>query len=207
MKPVPIFIISFNRLDMLRQSIESYHQHIGDAFRLVIDDNASTYLPLLHYLDELERTGEAEVVRHTENPRLFQLAPTIRKTIDQWFQGNDADYYVVTDPDIALSHTRPDILQFYAYLLDSIDAIDVVEPMLRIDDIPTSYRWRTSAIDNHTEQFWGKAPQTVVWKGCAYHVLPSMIDTTFGMYRKGFSFDRLNIGLRTYAPYCARHLD
>jgi hypothetical protein len=32
MKPVPIFIISYNRLEALRTSIDSYYENIGDAF-------------------------------------------------------------------------------------------------------------------------------------------------------------------------------
>ena len=33
------------------------------------------------------------------------------------------------------------------------------------------------------------------------------IDTTFGMYRRGYAFRRLSQGFCAYAPYQARHLD
>jgi GT2 family glycosyltransferase len=206
MKPIPIFIISYNRLTVLRESIRSFYENIGQDFRLIIHDNASTFPPLLEYLRELEQQG-IEVVHHPVNPPLAGLAAAVAGTISAWMARNDADYYVVTDPDIALDGTFPNILEFYAWMLDNLEEVNVVGPMLRIDDLPDCYRWKTAVIREHTRQFWGRLPNTIRWKRNNYHVLPAPIDTSFGMYRAGFPFERLNMGLRTYAPYVARHLD
>jgi hypothetical protein len=79
--------------------------------------------------------------------------------------------------------------------------------MLTIRDIPAKYPLRNHVFDLHIKQFWGKKPQKIIWnsKDVAMQFCP--IDTTFAMYRKNFSFKRLNDGIRTYYPYEARHLD
>jgi len=206
LKPIPIFIISHNRLGVLQQSIESYYANIVTPIQLIIHDNASTYPPLLEYLSELEKNG-ATIYRHPENPPLDQMFLNVAATIADWLSKNDADFYIVTDPDVTLDCTNPDILEFYAWLLQQLPDVVVVGPMLRIDDIPEFYPKRDRVIKKHMAQFWSHLPRTVAWKRRCYHILPCPIDTTFGMYRADYPWQRWNLGIRTYAPYSAKHLD
>ena len=132
---------------------------------------------------------------------------SIADTITDWFSCHDAPSFIVTDPDIELEAGGGDILEFYSDLLAASSQIEVVGPMLRIDDLPEHYPLKAEVIRRHTDQFWHKTPEHLLWRGKELLYQQALIDTTFGMYRKGFQFHRLSRGLRTYAPYAARHLD
>lgn len=200
MDRIPIFIITRDRTSVLQESLASYETNIGTPFEIVIHDNGSTYGPMLELLESMEAKG-TKVYRSKENS-----LNAAAESVEDWYKTNDAPYYVVTDPDVALDDTEPDILEYFAYLLEHSDG-QVVGPMLRIDDIPDYYPLKKRAEDGHYKQFWHQVPQCFSWRDRLFHILPAMIDTTFGMYRKGFRFRRQNQGIRTYAPYIARHLD
>lgn len=203
---VPIFIISYNRLRCLQTTIESYRKCIGSPFELVIHDNNSTYRPLLDYLKQLEKEG-VTVYYSTVNVAVEKQLDNVSDTIDDWFTKHSASHYVVTDSDIALEGNCEDILDLYDYLLETVKNIEVVGPMLRIDDIPNFYPLKQKVIERHTEQFWYKKPSTLQWRNKIIQYQLARVDTTFGMYRRDFKFHRLSNGYRTYAPYWARHLD
>jgi len=203
---IPIFIISFNRLEVLKTSILSYKNFIKSPFEIVVHDNNSSYGPLLDYLKRLESRG-ITVFYNKENVLSGMQLNNVALSIEKWFSQNDAPYYVVTDPDIALQEECGDILELYADLLKLNEEINVVGPMLRIDDIPPYYPLRTKVIERHYQQFWHKMPMDLTWRGKLIQYQNAPIDTTFGMYRYGFKFHRLSQGYRTYRPYWARHLD
>jgi hypothetical protein len=192
-------------LKCLKTVIDSYKSHITTSHEIVIYDANSTYKPLLDYLKQLEQEG-VTVYRSAKNITVDEHLNSVADAIDDWFATYSASYYVVTDPDIALEGNCGDILELYAYLLDTRD-IEVVGPMLRIDDIPDYYPLKQKVIERHTEQFWHKTPLTLSWKAKTIQYQLAPIDTTFGMYRSGFKFHRLCNGYRTYAPYWAKHLD
>ncbi len=79
--------------------------------------------------------------------------------------------------------------------------------MLRIADIPASYRLFNHVMNRHIEQFWHKQPERIQTRSgdCAY--IEATIDTTFALHREGSKFRRLKRGLRVYHPFEARHLD
>lgn len=203
---VPIFIISYNRLTSLQMTIDSYKKYIRSPFELVIHDNNSSYKPLLDYLRQLETEGVT--VHYSKEKVAFEKQlDMVSCTIDDWFSRHSASHYVVTDPDIALEGNCEDILELYACLLDTVKNIEVVGPMLRIDDIPDYYPLKQKVIELHTLQFWHKKPKTLLWRNKSIQYQSARVDTTFGMYRSNFKFHRLSNGYRTYAPYWARHLD
>ena len=202
---IPIFIITCDRLTVT-QTIASFYREIAHPIEIVIHDNASSYPPFLDYLDQLEAQG-VRVVRSKKRVALAEMLNDVRGTVQQWFREHDAPYYVVTDPDIELEPGPGDILQFYAHLLRKHPSAQVVGPMLRIDDIPDSYPLKKEVLRRHTDQFWHKRPTKVAYNDGEAFVQSAPVDTTFGMYRKGYPFRRLSQGFRTYAPYQARHLD
>ena len=203
---IPIFVLSFNRLTALQTAIASWRQ-IAAPTEIVIHDAGSTYRPLLEYLHRLQASGAATVFLQRKSVMHAADLNAIAETIEQWFKRHDAPYYIVSDPDVALEPGCADIIETYAQLLAHFETAEVVGPMLRIDDIPDHYPLKRKAVERHTEQFWHKQPEIIELAGkrVAYQSAP--IDTTFGMYRRGFRFHRLCRGLRTYAPYWARHLD
>jgi serine/threonine protein kinase len=203
---IPIFIISFNRLNVLKTVIQSYKNYIKTPFEIIIHDNNSSYGPLLSYLKSLELEG-VTVFYHDKNISSGVQLNNVALSIEKWFCQNDAPYYVVTDPDIAFEEGCGDILELYADLLESNREIEVVGPMLRIDDIPDYYPLKQKVIERHYQQFWHKTPLNMTWRGKSIQYQHALIDTTFGMYRRGFKFHRLSQGYRIYNPYWARHLD
>jgi len=206
MQKIPIFIITCDRVGCLQATIDSYKKCIASPFEIVIHDNNSTYKPLLDYLKQLEQEG-ITVYHSTKSVTVEEQLNSVAQSIDDWFTSHSASYYVVTDPDIALEGNCEDILELFAYLLDTVKDIEVVGPMLRIDDIPDFYPLKQRAISRHTEQFWHKKPLTLRCRNKTIQYQSALIDTTFGMYRRGFRFHRLCKGYRIYAPYGARHLD
>jgi hypothetical protein len=204
--PVPIFVITCDRTEVLRKSIASYHAALASPFEIVIHDNASTYPPMLEFLEILEGSGTT-VFRNAERVEHPEQLNSVATSVETWMAGHDARHYVVTDPDIALEPGCGDLLELYADLLDEHPELEVVGPMLRIDDIPDGYPLKQLVIELHTDQFWHKDALTIDWRGRAIRYQHAPIDTTFGMYRRGYAFHRLSHGLRTYEPYWARHLD
>jgi hypothetical protein len=201
---IPIFIISFNRLFVLKRSIESYRQVTGHT--LVIHDTGSTYGPLLEYLAELEQEG-ATVYRGRRPIARPEDLNSVHETVQHWLELNPrVNYYVVTDPDVLLEEGCSDIFEFYRVMLEA-HKVDVVGPMLRIDDIPNHYPLKQRVISKHTQIFWHKTPELTLWKSGVVGYQHADIDTTFGMYPRRVRFRRLLSGIRTYRPYWAKHLD
>lgn len=203
---IPIFVITHDRYQVLMQSLDSYFRYIQSPFQIVLFDQKSTFGPTVEYLQKLEKNG-IPVIWNERNGNMQEMCSDLRPAIQNWLRANPSKYYIVTDPDIALDGCKGDILDFYAYLLGMIDNIQCVGPMLRIDDIPDSYPFKDEAIKRHYKQFWENVPRAIPYQDINYHVLPTMIDTTFAMYRSDFEFKNYNLGLRTYAPYMAQHLD
>lgn len=202
---IPIFVFTCDRIGVLRDSLASYRRIEPEPI-IVLHDNNSTYPPMLEYLRELEREG-VEVVRTGTPIRVADDLNQISATVSDWFSRYDAPYYVVTDPDVAIEDGHSDILDAYGFLLEQFSDATVVGPMLRIDDIPDYYPLKFVAAGRHYYQFWHKTPEEIAWRGRVIKYQHATIDTTFGLYRKHFTFRRHTQGLRVYAPYWARHLD
>jgi hypothetical protein len=202
---VPIFVLACDRIEVLRQSLASYRQ-IEPAPIIVIHDNASTYPPMLDYLASLQAEG-IEVIRGgpiNEDEDLNLVA----NAVEDWMQTHHASHYIVTDPDVALEPGASDAIDVYARLLEKFPEASVVGPMLRLDDIPNHYPLKMVAAGRQFYQFWQKPPERVrLSLFRTVDVVRCKIDTTFGLYRRGFRFRRYSDGLRVHAPYWAKHLD
>ena len=182
----PVIINVRDRLDPLRQLVE-WLQAAGQQ-ELYLLDNASTYPPLLEWLDQTRHT----VVRSERNfghrgPWLSGLVPRL---------GHDR-CFVVTDPDVVPDEDCPlDALQHFRALFDEVPIVDKVGFGLRIDDLPDHNEHKAQIIA-WEHRFWER------------EVVPdaygAAIDTTFALYRPGRGHWYLN-SLRTGPPYVARHL-
>lgn len=202
---IPIFVVVHDRLDCLKKSIQSYYDCIDDDFEIVFFDVESTYPETIDYLKEQEKEG-IKVYWHKGNAEDSYLNVRIG-IIDYFKKHNKSQYYVVTDPDIELDNVNGDILQFYIHLLNTFRSAHCVGPMLRIDDISDSYPLKEKAIHGHTKQFWHKNPLSILYNGKQFHYQKAPIGGTFALYRRSVQFGKINPGIRTYAPYAARHLD
>ncbi|NIO81704.1 MAG: hypothetical protein GTN53_14080, partial [Candidatus Aminicenantes bacterium] len=147
---IPIFIITCDRLKMLKESIQSYRDNIKTPFEIVICDQGSTFKPTVEFLKKMEADGTKIYWRGNVNagreknlPRDNQL---INENIQDYFKTHPESNYIVTDPDIALDGVDEDILEAYSYFLNSMPQRRVVGPMLRIDDIPDYYPMKKQVI-------------------------------------------------------------
>lgn len=206
---IPIFVITYERLTCLRTTLNSFSR-ISTLHCVVICDNCSTYPPTIQYLNELESQG-ITVYRSPEHQ--FDLIRYINSCVDDWYADHDAPYYVVTDPDIELLGP-PNLLDAYTHILEE-KSFECVGPELLIDDIPLNYPLRDFVQQDHGWAFWSQDPvPTLSFQGQEIRYtdrLPNgkhiAIDTTFGVYRKGFPMSRNKVSARCYPPYAARHLD
>jgi hypothetical protein len=203
---IPVFVITCDRLTDLQTAIQSYKQASLGAVEIVIHDNHSTYPPMVRYLEKLEQEGVSVYYHDDDVSREAQLNG-VAQTIDSWYKKHDAPYYVVTDPDIELTQGDGSVLQLYAHLLDWHPEVDVVGPMLRVDDLPNFYPMKQQVIASHLAHFRSLSSFSMIWNGRDVRVQRGSLDTTFGMYRKNFRFHRLNNSLQLYEPFDARHLD
>ena len=206
---VPIFVLSRDRLTSLRTALESYSKSIETPYDVIILDHHSSYKPMLAYLDELRQNGTEVVPLQSEswNDALNEASSQI---VSYLKERPDVQYYVFTDPDIALPRVHPDILLFFAALLKSCPDYMAVGPHLQISDIPEEYTNPAyGGAANWESQFWKThLPHMATWNGAGQHFSDEPIDTTFAMRRRNLPFARLQSpSARVFAPYAAAHTD
>ena len=179
-KTIPIFIITCNRLEVLKKSIQSYYNNIKTPFEIIIIDFGSTYEPTLRFLKQLE----CEKIKVYWKEKIIAVTNLNRVDgiIQDYFKNHPQSNYVVTDPDIALDNTEGDVLNVYSYILESLPEISAVGPMLRIDDIPDFYPRKEKLISNSLHvDFHSKKVNTIQYRNKTIKYIFAPIDTTFGM--------------------------
>lgn len=212
---IPIFIITCDRLTLLKKTMHSYRKQIKTLFEIVILDQGTTYPATVKYLKWMESAG-VKVYRWKNNPNdgikpnAKRDESNVRDHILDYFKTHPASNYVVTDPDILLDKVNGDILEVYAYLLKKMSKIAVVGTMLRIDDIPDYFPLKKELLNGKKglhRNLHLRRRHTITFRGKKIQYIYAPIDTTFAMNRAGTQWRRLQPGVRTFHPYSARHLD
>jgi len=209
---IPIFIITFERLEALKKALNSYRKFFGDRVQFVIHDNGSTYPPLVKFLDQIERRKSAIVFKDQRiiHPRQLNR---VNNTVQKYFEVHKKTNYIVTDCDIFFDSVGKELLDFYMWLLDNYLThegceICAVGPMIEIRDIPKHFPLRSQVVKKHRQQFWQtKDRKSVSYKGKEFQITFGFIDTTFAMYRANTQFKRHQWGIRTFEPYMCKHWD
>jgi hypothetical protein len=190
--PYPVVINCRDRVAPLKKLVGWLERH-GHQ-RIVLVDNASSYPPLLRYL---ERTKHY-VVRLDRNTG--HLAPWESGVIDTHIGADE--YYVETDGDVVPESFCPGgVLDLLREILDRYPEHCKAGPGLRIDNLP---RWSSHRreIMRWERQFW-ESPIAAVPDGWPT-LYEAPIDTTFAMYRPSAE-PLLDKAIRTGFPYVARH--
>ncbi len=184
---VPVFVPVRDRVAPLRQLVGWLESAGHDEIWLI--DNASTYPPLLEYLD----SSPHHVVRLDRN--LGHRSPWLSGVVQRVADGR---HIVISDPDVVPDPACPlDAVDHFRRILDRHPDVDKVGFGLRIDDLPPSYPLAGS-VRAWEERFWQHEIEPGVFR--------ADIDTTFALYRP---LDRRHSearALRTGPPYVARHL-
>ena len=184
---IPIIINNFNRLDTLKQLIQSLESR---GYRnIIILDNGSTYPPLLDYYQNLP----FRVVHLGKNVGYMAL----------WESGIYKEFrrsfYVYTDSDVVIDSQCPD--DFMHHFMDILRRYPYCMKVgfgIRIDDLPDHYKEKESVIA-WEKQFWKNEVEPDLYK--------AGIDTTFALYRpycKGGT--SAHFVVRTGFPYVIKHL-
>jgi hypothetical protein len=187
---IPIFIISYNRLDVLKQSIEKFE---GDGYHnLIIIDNASNDKKLLQYLHKIPY--KVYFLKQNFGPRVLWECHLFDDIIT-------SDYYVLTDPDILpIAECPPNYVEYFYHIILKYPTKRKVGFSLKIDDLPEEYPFKYDII--RFESFYWE--NKIIGEDILYE---APIDTTFALYRPGFIFNNNFFdGIRTGYPYIARHL-
>jgi hypothetical protein len=186
---IPVFIPLRDRVSPLHELLawlESVDQH-----DIWLVDNASTYPPMLEFLESTEH----RVVRLNDN--LGHRSPWLSGTVQRAAYGRS---FVVSDPDVVPDPMCPaDALDYFADVLLRFPDIDKVGFGLRIDDLPAHYALRDDVID-WEGKFWD--PSIEIEPG----IYVAGVDTTFALYRPLERRHELMRAARTGKPYVARHL-
>jgi hypothetical protein len=204
-RPIPTFLISFDRGAMLERSIASL-KALDQPTEIVVHDNGSADPATLAILDRLEQ--DDVLVARREKIEVADDLNRVDETVKEFFSTwAEPSRYVVSDCDIDLAVASSDALAIYDELLNRFRHVASVGPMLRIRDIPHDYPLFHRVMNRHVEQFWHKRPEWVDLSIGRVAYLDTVIDTTLALHRAGEPFHRLKRSLRVYEPYEARHLD
>lgn len=192
---IPIFIVSYNRLTCLKLLIGYLCEH-GYVKNIVIIDNASTYVPLLEYLNSVQ----VKVVKLKKNYGHLVLwkCGLFNEIIDH-------KPFVLTDCDVLPVEECPkDFMEKFHEILLEDTSLCKVGFSLKLDDIPDYYKLKDKVIA-WEKKFWKS--ENYVRKGKISYYKAS-IDTTFALYRPGIypCESKWWNAARTDIPYIARHL-
>ena len=204
-RPVPTFLISFNRGAMLEKVIASINR-LDQSTEIVVHDNGSTDVTTLSILDKLANSGtrvvRCEAIKSAED--LNNVNDTVKSFFSDWAEPSR---YIVSDCDIDMTIATSETIHLYDELLNSFRHVESVGPMLRIRDIPITYHLFNQVMNRHIEQFWHKQPNWTETSFGPVAYVEAPIDTTFALHRAGEPFRRFKRSLRVYEPYEAQHLD
>lgn len=204
MTPIPIFIISFNRANMLSRCLDSL-KHFTYSYIPIIHDNGSQNFETLQLLGRLESEGVK--VYRSKKIITQEGLNSVNESIKDYFNNHPMSNYVVTDCDIDVSTCKEDTLQVFSELLQLFPECECVGPMLKISDVDKSYPLYNKLMNGHITQFWSKRPSWVSTSFGEIAYQECQIDTTFALHRSGQDFKRLKSAIRVYNPYEAKHLD
>lgn len=186
---IDIFIISYNRLTYLAKLVAWLERAGFEKIHIV--DNASTYPPLVDYLEKSSHSV------HRLEKNFGHLAVWECGRFDAILKNQ---FYMVSDCDVLPAEECPmKVTEHFWSVLKKYPQITKVGFGLRIDDLPESYALRENVVD-WEKNFWQKELE----KG----LFEASIDTTFALYRPGIYPQDQDWwkSIRTGLPFVARHL-
>lgn len=163
------FIISFNRLTCLKKQLE--YLLPNKDLEVIIVDNNSTYQPLLDYY----KTLDCKIVYSEKN--YGHTVVWDLKLLDKYCPN---EKYIITDSDIILDHVAKDYLEIMQGALDVFKSYNKIGLGLNTNNIPYDYPRRSEVLTHENKIIHRKEIGSRVVYECP-------VDTTFAMYREGYS--------------------
>ncbi len=169
---IPIIIPVFNLCSYVKNIV---HQLTSRGItEFIICDNASTYPPMMKYLDELAETHR--VVRFDANmgPHFCIQTPQILTMLPE--------YFVVTDPDLVFNINLPD--NFIAEMQRVIHSHGVSKAGFALDIHKTAHKFfNKEQVHKWEGKYWTNkvTPSAMCISDDTYY---APVDTTFCLYKK-----------------------
>jgi hypothetical protein len=197
-----IFVGTYNRLDTLTRSIDSFQQMKHD-YQVVIVDNGSDHPACIKLLNVLKKRPEVKKVYRLGK---VDSMPALTDNYNIALKGeyrSDSEWFAVTDADICFDGTSN--LAFDAYIRVAKKTGFAVGPHTRVDDkLSYGYPLRSMVLATQSRLLY---KHTMDWLGpVPYSYWP--IDTTFHVFPAAPEHRRLQMNtMRCGPPYDAMHLD
>ncbi len=126
---IDIVLLTYNRLNYLRQTIEALVKRTNNPYRLIVVDNASTDLGVRPYLESQKQKGViSELIFNSAN-----------QLLSGWYSGLSkvrSPVFVISDPDIIVPAVEPCWLTQLLRLLENFPRLVRMGLSLDPADVP-----------------------------------------------------------------------
>ena len=195
-----IFIISFNRLTMLRRLIDRLTEMRQERIIIIID-NHSNYKPLLDYYEGIR--DSFEIIRLQENHGFRIMSKLYGNRHFRETYGLEKNNFIYTDCDVIPSAECPsDFIEKFNAILKKYDTITKVGLGIKIDDLPDSFTAKKKVM-RWEAQFWERE---IIDDEIGVKLYSAPIDTTFSCQRANTIPGWTESCFRVGNPYVAQHL-
>jgi len=132
-KPIDIILVTCNRINFLKQTIQKMEERLSTPYRLIIINNHSID-GTTEYLEELKKTASYEIILVNNT---IENVPKLSGCYTQGLEYVESEYFVCTQDDIIIPLHNPDVL---TQLIDLIDrhpryaAISLRKPYFKAAD-------------------------------------------------------------------------
>lgn len=200
MPKVAIFCVTFNRLDTLTRTLESY-ERLTTPHEVLIVDNGTDDPKCLALLEELSKKYHIYQMSKLGSRGMNQFDENLSTALADYHGRSSTPWFAVSDCDCCFDISNPDTLDRF---IDISETGKIVGPHLVADDIPPTYPLRTRVIRGENVNM---SRQKMQWyRGVPYSGCP--IDSTFHIFKRTPEFRRFHgEQVRVYRPYAVRHLD
>lgn len=201
---VTVFLATYNRLETLSATVESY-QRFTTPYELVIVDNGTDHPRCLELLAEIEKQPDVrKVYRLPKIDSMPALTHNFNVAVyDQYRKRGRKGWFAITDADICFNGTSKDALDAYVELAKATG--NAVGPHTRVDSgIAIGYPLRSRVLATESRLLYRSSMRW--FDDIPYSPWP--IDTTFHLFPRTHEFTRLKMNtVRCGPPYDAMHLD
>lgn len=189
---LPIYIISYNRLSFLKQTVDWLRSYGYKNINII--DNHSDYQPLLDYY----RDCGCNVIRMKKNYGHLVFHKHFR-----FFFIRNFTFYVLSDPDLTpIKECPPNFIEVFFKVMQNNLGYSKVGFSLKLDDLPDDYYLKEEVLLWESKFYKHEIGNTPV------KLYDANIDTTFAINSPKIFVAYLNRykGVRTGVPYQVRHL-
>jgi FkbM family methyltransferase len=202
-KDLVVFIITYNRKNMLNRILDSYNKLLT-KFNIIIIDNGTNDEFCKENLYSLDYT----IIQFdflNENP-YESLINNINESVKYYYNNYYSKYYAVSDADISFENTKEDVFEVYMRMIDLLNAN--IGPRLNTSNIPDHYPLKMNVMFSYIYNN-NKDRCNIIINNKNIEYIHEPIDTTFTMflYENNKVYKPCQNTISVFEPYDCLHLD